>query len=331
MPQLTEPNQIGKREDLSDLISNVDMHECPLVTMIPKGPKPKNALFEWQANAYDTPSKAGVVDGADVTTFQNKAANRRMLQGRIKRQLRSWKVSTLSEELSDVAGIKSEAAAAIAQALTELKRDMEVSLGSDDDSQADDGVNGYNTRGLGSWINNSEQSDLPVHSSYRTPAASIDTTAMASLTETILQGVLQSIWTQTGQRKRHACLCGPDFKRAISDFTKLQPGVSSSIAAIRQYNQDAKSGMIYATVDVFVGDFGELEFIPTKWLGYGTSNAADHRAYVLDMSQLQLRTLRNPGNVRLQDAGGGQRGYVDSIYALQCSNPLGLGKFAATS
>lgn len=331
MPQLTEPNQVGKREDLSDLISNVDACETPVTSMLTKGPKPENTMFDWQADNYDTPSTSGVVDGADVSTFQNKAQNRARLYARIQRQWRPWKVSHMAEQVSNVAGVKSEKAAAIVKSMTELKRDIEVVVCSDNESQADNGTVPYLTRGLGKWITNSAQSDLPVPEAYRTPTASLDNTAMASLTEAILQGVLQSVWTQTGQKKRYALFCGPDFQRAVTDMTKVQTGVSSSISAIRTYNQDATKGQIYATVDMFVGDFGELELLPSKWLAYETSNAADHRAYLLDMSKVRMRVAQAPGSVPLQNAGGGERGYVDAIYGLQCDNPLAHGKFYATS
>jgi hypothetical protein len=332
MPGLTEPTQPGKREDLSDLISNVDMRGTPLATMLKKGTRPKNTLFDWQVDAYDTPNTNGVIDGEDVNSYDNKAKNRQKLSGRVQKVRRPWKVSDMSEEVSDPAGVKSEAANAIAKSLVELKRDMEVVIGSDNDSQADNGSVPYLTRGLGRWIQNSAQTDLPVPSAFRTPTGSVDTTAMASLTETILQNVLQSVYLQTGENKRYALVCGVDFKRAVTDMTKTQAGVSSTIASIRTYNQpDAKEAMIYSNVDMFVGDFGELELMPSVWLAFGTSNAPTRRAYLLDISKLTLRPLRNPGSKRLADQGGGPRGYVDAIFALQVDNPLGHGKFAATS
>jgi hypothetical protein len=332
MPGLVEPTQPGKREDLSDLISNVDMRGTPLTTMLKKGPRPKNTLFDWQVDAYDAPNTNGVVDGEDVNSYDNKAKNRQKLSGRVQKVRRPWKVSDMAEEVSDPAGVKSEAANAIAKSLVELKRDMECVIGGDNDSQADNGSVPYLTRALGKWIQNGAQSDLPVPSAFRTPTTSIDTTAMASLTEATIQGVLQSVYLQTGENKRYALICGVDFKRAVTDMTKTQAGVSSTVASIRTYNQpDAKEGMIYSNVDMFVGDFGELEIMPSVWLAFGTSNSPTRRAYLLDTSKLTLRPLRNPGSKRLADQGGGPRGYVDAIFALQCDNPLGHGKFAATS
>ena len=72
---------------------------------------------------------------------------------------------------------------AAAKALVEIKRGMEARFCSDQDSQPDDGTQPYQTRGLGTWINASASTDLPVDSRYLTPAASIDTTVSTSVTD----------------------------------------------------------------------------------------------------------------------------------------------------
>jgi hypothetical protein len=334
MAGLTEPNQVGKREDLSDLISNLDRRACPVMSLIKKGPALKNSLFDFQVDAFDDPTLDGVVDGEDVTTFANKAENRVRLQGRVQKVRKPWKVSDFSENLSDVAGLRSEKAESIAKCLVEAKRSMEAVICSDQESQADDGTNPYKTRGLGKWINNSAQTDLPVPSAFRTPTASIDSTAInhasAPLTETIVQNVLTSIWNQTGEVKRFVMPCGSVLKRRFTDFTRLSLNVSSN-TDIRTYNQpDATQGKIYASVDMFVGDFGELELVPAQFLAWGTGYET-FRGYILDTNRMQLRTLRMPSSMELDDEGGGPRGYVDAVFALQVDNPLGFGKFAATS
>jgi len=336
MALLTEPNQVGKREDLSNVIAIVDAHSTPFTSMAPKGPKLKNSDFSYQVDSYRDPRTTGVVDGVDVTSFNNKAANRQRLHARVQKWRDSWQVSDLSENLSDPAGLKSEMAGAIAHCLVEVKRDMEATFCSDNDSQDDDGTDSYHTRSLGSWINNSAQGHLPVPTAYRTPSASIDSTAMASLTETIVNNVLESVWTQTGQNMRYTFLVGTKLKRRITDLTVLQTGVVSETAAIRSFNQDGASKKVVATVDVYEGDFGTLELHASNWLAYGaddagTTSGTTRRGYVLDPNRYKIRMLRDAGSFRLEDKGGGPRGYVDAVGALVYENPLGGGKFAATS
>lgn len=329
MPGLTEPNQVGKREDLADLISMVDAKDTPLASMIPKGAKLTASLFSWQADAYDKPNQDGVVDGTDVSTFNNKAKNRAKLDGRVQWVREPWMVSKLSQDLSDVAGVKSEKARAIAHCLTEMKRSIEAIIGSDAESQADDGTKPYKTRGLGSWISSSAQTDLPVDANFRTPSGSIDSTAMASLTETIVGNVLESIYSETGQLRSYSLPCGTALKRAFTGLSLYVPDKASHLA-VRRMNQ-SNPQMIEHSISVYEGDFGTLNLLPSLFLANGTSNAPTRRGYILNMDLLQLRYKRRPRFKELEDKGGGRRGIVDAIFALVVTNPLGLGKFAATS
>lgn len=334
MPELVERNQVGKREDLSDVISVVDARTTPLTTMAPKGKELVNSLFDWQADKFPEPTFAGVVDNQDVTSFENAAADRAKLSGRIQIFERKPKVSRLAENVSDVAGVgrRKEMARAVAKMTTMVKRDMESAFCSDQDSQEDNGVVGYRTRGLGVWIQNAAQTDLPVNANYRTPAGSINSTALASLTETLVQDVLESVYGETGTIKNMILLCGRKLKRKFTEFTQFQPGVSATVGTLRTYNQDLNGKKIVATVDFFEGDFGSLELHPSEFLAKDQAAAAQQRrGYVLDMELLEIRYNERPNFRSLEDQGGGPRGIVQSIAALSVTNPLGLGKFNATS
>lgn len=50
MPSLVERGQVGKREDLADIIENVDQKDMPVTSMIRKGSAPKNSIVEWQVD-----------------------------------------------------------------------------------------------------------------------------------------------------------------------------------------------------------------------------------------------------------------------------------------
>ena len=329
MPGLIEPNQVGKREDLSDLIAVVDAKETPVSSMAPKGRALSNSTFDWQADAFKDPTTEGVLDGEDVESFDNQAERRAKLSGRVQKVRETWMVSDFSENLSDVAGVASEKARAKAVCITNLKRKIEAVICSDNDSQAQDGTDAYKTRGLGSWIASSAQTDLPVPAAFRTPAGSINTTAMASLTETLVQDVLQSVYEQTGQRGTYMMPCGVALKRTFTGFSQYVPDKASHLAVRR--HSDQKDQMISVTISVFEGDFGTINLIPSLFLANGTANAPTRRGYLLKSDLFEMRYLRTPGGKDLEDKGGGPRGYADAIFALCVKNPKGLGKFAATS
>ncbi|MFZ9959659.1 MAG: SU10 major capsid protein, partial [Candidatus Limnocylindrus sp.] len=220
------------------------------------------------------------------------------------------------------------------KSLEMLKRDMEATFCSDQNSREQNGANAYLTRGLGRWIQNGAQDDLPVSANYRTPTGSINATATASLTENNIQDMLQSIYSQTGKVSTYSLVCGPTLKRQFTSFTRTQFASTNVASAIRVLNQKDENKIV-STVDIFEGDFGTLELIPSLFLAAdATTNAAavqNGRGYVLDMDMVELRYNRKPRFQELEDRGGGPRGIVDAICALCVKSPLALGKFAPTA
>lgn len=326
MPALFERTQVGKREDLADYIALVDAKDTPIISMIPKGSKPGNTLLQWQADNMPAPQLTGSIDGVDVSTYENLNSGRVLINNYIQVFQRAIRVSPLAVDVSIVAGLRDELAGMIAKGIKLLKRDMEFTVSSDNDMQADSGAVPYLTRGLGSWIQNSAQATNPVNSNYRTPPASINTTATGSFAETDAQGVLTSIYTQTGQFKTYDTVVGTSLKRAFSNllYTTTASG-TNQYQSIRTLNRDASSDVYSASVDVFNGDFGSLRLHPSTFL------PNTFRGYVLDMDLLELRYTNMPEVTELPDAGGGPARLIKAVAGLVCKSPLGLGKFAAAS
>jgi len=334
MAALFERSQVGKREDLADYITLVDAKDTPATSMIPKGNKPGNTLLSWQVDNMPSPSVAGSVDGLDVSAYENLNEGRAKLSNYIQVFQRAIRVSPLSVDVSIVAGLRDELAGMVAKSIKVLKRDMEKTVCGDADMQADAGVvesvpTPYLTRALGSWINNSAQSTNPVPSAYRTPSASINTTVTGSFAETDAQAVLTSIYNETGQMKTFDTVVGPTLKRAFSNLlytaTQLSTPTANTFASVRTLNRDAFSDTISSSVDLFEGDFGSLRLHPTLF------NFNAFRGYVLDMDLLELRYTNLPEVTELPNAGGGPARLIKAVAGLVCKNPLGLGKFSASS
>lgn len=333
MPGLTEATQTVKREDLADMLTIVDAKNLPFTSMCPKGKMPKNTTFEWPVDMYENPSFGGVNDGKDVDEYENHATNRDKLSGRIQHFRRTIKVTRLTE-VNDVAGVgtgQAEFNKAKAKKMVEIKRDIESALCSDNDSQQEGAAGPYKTRGLGSWISNSAQSDLPVPADYRTPTGSINSTATASLTETQINDVFQSVYEETGQVSKFALICGPTLKRRFSDMARLESSSGADLAAIRRFNQPDVNKIIN-NVDMYEGDFGKVALHPTQWLArisdattYGTAQKG--RGYVLDWRYVEMKYHTQPTFKDLPDMGGGERGLIEAIIGLCVKSPLALGKF----
>jgi hypothetical protein len=324
----------GLREDLADVISVIDQKNTPVTSRIKAGSDLTNgSVFSWQADSYNDPSFDGVLTNADVTTFDDPAKNRVLLSGRAQKFRRSIKVDDFAQNVDNVAGVgkKKEMARGVSRALIELKRDMESAFCSSNDSQEQSGTNPYKTRGLGSWISNSAQTDLPVPASFRTPSASINTTATSSLTESDVAAVLQSVYEQTGTIDTMDLVTGPNLKKRFSEFTRYSSGSNTALST-RQYTASLNDRTVISTVDTYIGDFGTINLVPTLFNAKDAAAAVQSaRGYLLNMDMLESRYGRRPRFQELEDQGGGPRGLVDAIAALVCWNPKGLGEFAATS
>jgi hypothetical protein len=324
----------GLREDLADVISVIDQKNTPVTSRIKAGSDLTNgSVFSWQADSYNDPSFDGVLTNADVTTFDDPAKNRVLLSGRAQKFRRSIKVDDFAQNVDNIAGVgkKKEMARGVSRALIELKRDMESAFCSSNDSQEQSGINPYKTRGLGSWISSSAQTDLPVPASFRTPSASINTTATSSLTESDVAAVLQSVYEQTGTIDTMDLVTGPNLKKRFSEFTRYSSGSNTALST-RQYTASLNDRTVISTVDTYIGDFGTINLVPTLFNAKDAAAAVQSaRGYLLNMDMLESRYGRRPRFQELEDQGGGPRGLVDAIAALVCWNPKGLGEFAATS
>jgi len=331
---LVHPAPAGLREDLADVISVIDQKNTPVTSRIKAGSDLTNgSVFSWQADSYNDPSFDGVLTNADVTSFDDPAKNRVLLSGRAQKFRRSIKVDDFAQNVDNIAGVgkKKEMARGVSRALIELKRDMESAFCSSNDSQEQSGTNPYKTRGLGSWISSSAQTDLPVPASFRTPSASINTTATASLTESDVAAVLQSVYEQTGTIDTMDLVTGPNLKKRFSEFTRYSSGSNTALST-RQYTASLNDRTVISTVDTYIGDFGTINLVPTLFNAKDAAAAVQSaRGYLLNMDMLESRYGRRPRFQELEDQGGGPRGLVDAIAALVCWNPKGLGEFAATS
>ena len=327
MAALFERSQVGKREDLADYITLVDAKDTPVTSMIPKGNKPGNTLLQFQADNMPTAVSTGSVDGVDVSAYENLNSGRAVLTNYVQVFQRAIRVSPLSVDVSIVAGLRDELAGMIAKGIKTLKRDMELTICSDNAAQVDNGTDPYLTKALGVWIANAAGTVAPIPTAYLTPTTSINTTATGSFTETDAQAVLTSIYGQTGQMKTYDTVVGPTLKRAFSNllYTANASASTNTFASIRTLSRDAFSDTISSSVDLFEGDFGSLRLHPTLF------NANATRGYVLDMDLLELRYTNLPQVTELPDAGGGPARLIKAVAGLVCKNPLGLGKFSASS
>lgn len=351
MPLLTEPNLSGrgKREDLMDMIALVDAKDTPFTSMARKGSKPGNMYFRWQSDSLPSPIVGGTVDGTDVQTSEMTnyvVGYRAELANYAQIFRRAVRVSKLAQDLADVAGVRDALADNVSKGITGIKRDMEVTFTSNQVSQQDNGSVAYRTAGAQTWINNAgtgtpTPGDIP--SIFRTPTTSILTGASSGLTDSSVQGLLKSIFDQTGHYTSFDAIVGTDLKRAFTSLlgtTSLTTTSTAGVLAagatkVQTFQRDAAADTFIQSVDVFQGDFGTVRLHPTTFIGTisGTTyTPTPYKGLVLDMNLIEVRYGGNIANISaLPDYGGGPSRLIEAVAGLVVGNPLGLGKFDFSS
>lgn len=329
MAGLYEISQVGKREDLLDYIVNVDMANTPFTTMARSGKPITNSFFSWQVDAYSAPRLDGVVDGKDVENFENMS-NRELLHNYVQKVWRNPFVSDFAENVSDVAGLgqKREMAEQVRKALVVIKRDIEsICLANTHEMQADNGTVPYQTRSLGRFIQTAAQSIFPVPAAFRTPAAQVNTTAVGSVTETVVQGVLKSRYQQAKAKEELDFFLGPDLKQQVDTFAAYAP---AGTIPTRSWEQ-GPGRTVKMQVDIIDTSFALCRLHLSNFISLDEPTHSARRGFVLDMRNVWLRWNRKPRVTQLENKGGGPRAIVDAIFGLAVGNPLGHAKFAATS
>lgn len=351
--------QSGGREDLSNLIANVDARSTPFTSMARKGKKPGNALMSWQMDSMETPKVTGFVDGTDVdmtqasateTTanpvFVNPAKNRVLASNYVQMFRRTFRISSLANEIQVVAGVKSELANGIAKSLVELKRDMELTFLNDGDAQVDaGGTTPYLTKALGSFLDVDGQTGgscaARVNANFYTTAIESAATT-ANLTEGQVQDVLKTLFENTGTIRDYDLLLGTTLKRAFTNFTQSTSShlagagsgatlvVDATASPIKTFNQDASSRSYINAIDVFEGDFGRLKLHPSTFIARAGS-IVQTVGYVIPFDQAEIRYGKLPQIKELTDNGGGPARLVEAVAALVVHNPKAFGIFDLAS
>lgn len=325
-PVTSQGPSVSNREDLTDVLTILAPEETPALSSANKQ-KASATFVEWTVDGLDSPSIAGVSEGADITSFTDKFANRARLGNYVQKFRRDYMVSDLQEAVDSVGPAK--IAQAEAKAIRELKRDVEATILSDQDRQAETGAVPYNLRGLGDFIDSSGPSDVPAE--FRTPSGSISTSG-ASITETDFNTIIRSIYRANGEANNLTLIADTSLRKQIADFARfvVGTGTTNENAGIRKVSFDGMDSTIKLSVEVYQSDFGIVTIInmnPTTnpETQQGTNTNHD-RGYMINPDYYGIHELIPMGSTRLPNMGGGERGFVDCALTLGVYAPAAHGK-----
>jgi hypothetical protein len=303
---------IGQREDLIDTIYNIAPTETPFMNSIGK----TNAtarLHEWQTDSLASVNLSNAaIEGAtasDATlTPTVRAGNRTQI---------SQKTIKISGTLDTVnkAGRRSEKAYQLAKASSEIKRDMEAILLSN--QVAADGNGSSTARVLGgfqTWLNSNKSLGSGGTAGASGTTARVTGTDRA-FTQDMISSVMQQCFTNGGSPTM--LFVTPAQKVVASTFT----GIATRYRDVPA-NQQAQ---IVNAADVFVSDFGIIQIVPDRFIP-NTDN--DDVAFLVDTEMASVAYLRPFQTNELAKTGDSEMTQLLVEYTLQVNNEAAHGIIA---
>lgn len=319
-----ETDLVSKRLDKADAIFRAYEDQTPFVSSLPKGKRLKDVMAMWtvdaQGNAYDPAVAEGTDATATPASVQPKALYARAQIWRSER----WFVTRTAEavEQTDVA---SEIAKQKARCLEKFMLSIESGLLSYQEAVA---TGTRKTRGLLRWAQNSAQAVDPVDEALRPTSSMLHTTALANLTVTVFQNMLEASRLQLRKKPTLVGKVGIKLKRHMTTWGKVVD-IASNQAAVQHYNINAMEKRLISMIDFFEFDAGSVRTMVSDYLACDTTSLAEtdfspRTGIFYAPDRVRIRWLRPIEHYDQDDEGGGKRGYYEGEGALIVDSPQGF-------
>ena len=302
---------IGEREDLSDVIYMITPTDTPMMSSIGKG-KATAVFHEWQTDVLATAAHNKAVEGADGSSITATPTARVGNYCQISTKVVA--VSGTLEVAADKAGRKSEMAYQMAKVGKEIKRDMELTLVSNETASAGNASTARAAGGIQAWL--ASNKDL---GSGGTAGAS-GTTARGNgtdraFTETILKNVIKQTYNSGGDPK--IIMAPATAKVTLSGF--------AGIAAQRYLAPSDEPTTIIGAADVYMSDFGTMSVVPNRLMNTTTESDDGEVALVIDPEMLAVAYLRPFQTVDLAKTGDSEKKQLLAEWTLEVRNQAAHG------
>jgi hypothetical protein len=299
---------IGQREDLSDVIYNISPTETPFLNSVGKS-KATAVYHEWQTDSLasvnvDNKAVEGATASDATIGVTTRVGNRTQI---------SQKTIKISGTLDAVnkAGRKSEKAYQLAKASSEIKRDMEAILLSNQTAATGNSTTARVLGGLQTWLA-SNTSNGSGGSAGANGTTARTTGTDRAFTATLLNTVMQSCFTNGGSPTM--LLVTPAQKVVASSFT----GIATRYRDVPA-NQQAQ---IINAADVYVSDFGIIQIVPDRFI---PNSDSDDTAFLLDTEMAAVAYLRPFQTNELAQVGDADLTQLLVEYTLEVKNEAAHG------
>jgi len=294
----------GNREDLSNMIYNIDPFDTPGVSAIGRR-NVSNTVFDWQTESLPSVSTTAELEGFELS---RSASTPTVRQSNICQIMKRDATVSGSQQGMNSAGRANEMAHQMALSAKALKRDVEkVIFGTNAGKTAGDATTARTTRTVESWLStNSNRGTGGADASAETAGATDGT--QRDLTETLLKNTLQTCYTNGAEPTM--LMVGPVNKVVVSGFT----GRSSA-------RQNIAADTVQQSVTVYASDFGEIKVIPSRWI-------RERTALLLDPNFAAVAYFRNFQRKPIADIGDAKTEMLIVEFGLEMKNEAAHGVIA---
>lgn len=298
---------VGQREDLSEIISNIDPTETPFISSVGARPRAENTYFEWQLDSLAAVNTANAQPEGNDATFVEPTATTRV--GAHVQISNKTLIVSGSAEATRKAGRKSEMGYQIAKDAKALKRDIEgICL---QRNTGDSGTDPRQTPSMLAYVRSNTIKGVggadpaapsPAYAGNRTDGTQV------AFTQSMLTSVLSSAYTNGMKVGGSTILLGPAQKGVFSGFANK---------ATPMIQVNSKQTSILAAADIFISDFGNLTVVPDRF-------QRNRDAWILDFELIGLKDLRPYEVIDLAKTGDANKKLLQREWGLQVDNEKGL-------
>lgn len=291
-------DQVGKAEDVSDVITDITPTDTPMVTLI-KPQKVSARVYEYQTDSLASAADNKAIEGADASMATLTATT--MITGNTQILTKAFQVSATADVIKTYGRAK-ETAYQLGRALKEIKRDLEFAYVGQD-NQAVTGNDSNTAREM-------DSATQLIHSSVTVDAGSNSTDAM---TEAKLLDVHQALYGAGGD---------PSILMIKPADSEIVAGFTGSSGRTRNFNDQTKT--LTNVVDVMVNPYGTLKVVLNR-------HQLTTHAFLLDPTMWRSAVLRPFSRTLLAKNGDSDRHFVVGEYGLMHLNNKASGMMTGLS
>lgn len=292
----TSVDQVGIREDLTNVIYNMDPHDTPFYSKAPKT-KAKNTLHEWQTDALRASADNAHVEGDDTTATASSPTTRLNNQCQI---FKEAAVVSDTDQGLDKAGRESEMRYQVVKRTKEMKLDIEKALFANNAKVARASAVAGELAGLPTWLTTNTHTESGGSDPTGDGSDTRTDATQAAFSQANFDTIMQSIWENGGK---------PDCVY----LSAFQMNKALSFTGNNNQRNQAGVGKVENNMVFYQTPWGSVE-----WVMCRENRSRD--VFIVQKDMLAVANLRPVKNTPLAKTGDSEKRQIVAELTLVCRN-----------